>query len=367
MSITRSKQPTYDFSVPATSPRSGQKSEQPATVALSVVIPVYQAEQCLPALHARLTNVLSKITENYEIVLVEDCGRDNSWSVINNISRLDNKVHGFKLSRNFGQHAAITAGLAASRGDWVIVMDCDLQDPPEDIPKFIAKAKEGYDMVVSKRVQKKQSAWRVLCARAYFALLKLATQNRVNGHYGTFSVINRQVVDAYLKFTDHNRHYAMILLWLGFRRAEIDYEQDKRWAGASSYSPLALARHALQGLFFHTTILLHLSIYTGFAVSLCGLGLAGWFSYRYYIHSALPGWTSLTVLMLLLSGIILITLGITGLYIGQIFEQVKARPLFIFGERTQADTVSYANTLDSMHVPMSQELPGIIADSPVKY
>lgn len=296
---------------------------------LSVVVPVYNCEECLQLLYQRLKRTLIKITTSFEIVFVEDCGQDSSWEVISKIASQDKCVKGLQLSRNFGQHAAITAGLQESAGEWTVVMDCDLQDPPEEIVHLYAKAVQGYDVVYAKRRQKQQSIFRKLAAKSYFAILNIFNKSGITGEYGSFSIASRKVIDAYLEVKDRDRHYLFILFWLGFKSGDIEYEHVMRIAGRSSYSLMALLKHALNGIFFQTTILLRWIVYLGFGVACVGLILVAFFTYNYFIHSPYPGWTSLAVLILLIGGFSIISTGIAGLYIGRIFEQVKDRPLYV--------------------------------------
>ncbi len=325
------------FSPPVVSEQTrGQRSQQCAEIDFSVVIPVYGSVDSLPVLHQRLTAVLSSLTESYEIIFVEDCGPDRSWDVLVELAQDDEKVRAFKLSRNFGQHVAITAGLAQARGKWVIVMDCDLQDPPEEIPRLYEKALEGHEIVLAKRKQRQHSQFRLLGAKLYFAALNTFARAKFNGEYGSFSLISRKVVDAYLAFSERNRHYLLILFWLGFDVAEIEYQHGKLHAGSSSYSLARLIAHALQGIFFQTTILLRLIVFTGFGVSLFGVLWAVQITLTCILHSALPGWTSLAVLILVVGGMILMALGVVGLYVGEIFEQVKDRPLYVIAKEAKS-------------------------------
>lgn len=329
---------TLSFQVPAgdeqAQPSSVATQNEAAQVELTVVVPFYNSANTVAPMYERLTACLSKITPDYEIVCIEDCGKDDSWNRLLELAKKDSRVRVFKMSRNFGQHAAITAGLSVGRGRWTAVMDCDLQDPPEYIAKFYEKAQEGYDIVLGKRLERQHSVFRKVAASVYAAMLRFFAQPSFTGQYGSFSLLSRTVVDAYLKFSDRNRHYLLILLWLGFNRTDVDYQQAERVGSKSSYSLSRLIMHALQGVFFQTTVLLQLIVGLGFAASAAGLFIAAWQVYNYFVHSSLEGWTSLVVLILLMGGAILICLGIVGLYIGQIFEQVKERPLFVFARES---------------------------------
>lgn len=298
---------------------------------LSVVVPVYGCKTCLTALHARLSAVLSAVA-TYEIVFVDDHSPDDSWPLIVDLARNDTHVRGFLLSRNFGQHAAITAGLRKCQGNWAVVMDCDLQDPPEEIPKMLEAARSGFDVVFGRRIQKKHSFFRRIAARAFFRIVNFFNKSHLQGDYGSFSIVSRKVIDAFHQVNDQDRHYLFILNWLGFRSAEVQYEHGERHSGVSSYSLRSLIRHALSGIFFQTTILLRWIVYLGFWVSILGALLAAYFIYQYVAHAVVPGWTSLAVLILLIGGFIIASTGISGLYVGKIFEQVKNRPLYVVAE-----------------------------------
>ena len=301
-------------------------------VEISVVVPVYGCRDSLRALHERLTAALRPLTPSYEIVLVDDCDRQGSWEVMAELARRDRAVKAFRLSRNFGQHAAITAGLAQCSGRWAVVMDCDLQDPPELIGELYRAAQAGSDVVLARRRRKRHSLFRRVAARAYFRLLRVLSLARLDGEFGTFSIISRKVIDAFLRFHDQDRHYLFILNWLGFRTATIEYEHAERHSGGSSYTLSALVRHALGGLFFQTTVLLRWIVYFGFWLSCAGFLLALYYVYMYFAHSVYPGFTSIAVLILLIGGFIIMSTGVTGLYIGKVFDQVKGRPLYVIDE-----------------------------------
>lgn len=302
-------------------------------VELSVVVPVYGCADCLDVLHQRLTAALQSCVTSYEIVLVDDCARDGAWDVIRRLAGEDARVRGIRLSRNFGQHAAITAGLAECRGERAVVMDCDLQDPPEVIPPLLEKSLAGHDIVLARRRRKQHSLFRRIAAWLYFRTLGAISRRRFEGEFGAFSLITRPVIDAYLRFRDRDRHYLFILYWLGFDAVAIDYEHAPRHRGASSYSMRALLRHALEGLVFQTTTLLRWIVYLGFAVSSAGVLLAAYLVYVAFMYTPPPGWTSLAVLILVLGGFVIMSTGVTGLYIGRIFEQVKERPLYVIDKR----------------------------------
>lgn len=307
---------------------------QPARIELSVVVPVYNCAECLEALHARLRESLSNLAPAAEIVFVDDRSKDDSWPQLLRLAKVDSGVKALRLSRNFGQHAAITAGLAHCSGRWVVVMDCDLQDPPELIPDLLRKAQEGYDVVLARRAYRRQSLLRQLATAAYVWSRRVLLQTHIDSDYATLSILSRKVVEAFLAIRDKDRHYMLILDWLGFERAAIEFDQPQRYAGKSSYTIRRLVQLGLDGFFFQTTTLLRWIIYLGFAIALAGAALASYYIYSYFTVNPLPGFTTLAVLILLVGGFIIISTGVTGLYIGKIFTQVKDRPLFVVDERS---------------------------------
>lgn len=296
---------------------------------ISVVVPAYGCRDCLGTLCERLDSVLSALVPHYEIILVDDRSPDASWPIIEALSKQYRAVRGIRLSRNFGQQIAITAGLEASRGTYVVVMDCDLQDPPERIPDLYAEMLKGHDLVMAKRIERTHSPFRLAAAKTYYGLMHRLTGQAVDGQYGAFSMLSRKVVTAFLAFRERERHYILILSWLGFDRGTIEYAHTERHAGRSSYNFLKLAKHALNGMFFHTSVFLNWIVYAGLFFTAGSFGAGIYFIYRYFVSSSLPGWTSLVVAVLFSTGLILASVGAVGLYISRIFEMSKGRPLYV--------------------------------------
>lgn len=296
---------------------------------ISVVVAVYGCANCVRALHERLTVTLEGMAVTYEVIYVDDRSPDNAWDVLAELAAADPAVKLVKLSRNWGQHAAVTAGLAASTGRWVVVLDCDLQDPPEEIPRMYETALSGYDIVLTRRDERRQAWHRRVGARLYFRVRDVFLGTQMEAEYSMLSIISRKVVDAFLSMGDRSRQYMLILHWLGFRRTVLEIQHADRHEGRSSYTLRGLLRVAIDGMFFQTTVLLHWIVYAGFAIAAGGIALAIGLLISYFTTNPLPGWTSVAVLMLVLSGSILVALGVTALYVGRIFEQVKGRPLYV--------------------------------------
>ncbi len=303
-------------------------------VELSIVVPVYGCADCLVALYDRLTRSVGVITDRYELVFVDDRSLDDGWSVLQQLAAKDERIRAFRLSRNFGQDAAITAGLAQARGAWAVVMDCDLQEAPEEIPRLWATAGEGYALVRTVRRGWRHSAFRRWTSRAY---RRLTMETDVRPDHSNMSLLSRPVIDAFLRLRDRDREYMIALDWLGFESTAIEIEHHERHAGKSGYTLERLLRVALDGMFFRSTVLLRLVVLVGFLVALAGLVVAGFEVADYFLQpeKSVPGYTSLVVLLLVLAGVIIVSVGVVGLYVGRIFEQVKNRPLYLIAEAAE--------------------------------
>jgi glycosyltransferase involved in cell wall biosynthesis len=319
-------------------------------VELSVVVPVYACSGCLDALYERLTKSVSQITDSYEFVLVDDRSLDDGWSVLERLAGWDAHVRAFRLSRNFGQHAAITAGLSKARGDWVVVMDCDLQEAPEDIPRLWAAAQTGYDVVRTVRRGRHHPRLKRWASRVY---RRLTLDTDTPPDYSTLSLISRRVVDAFLRLRDKDREYMIALDWLGFDATTVEIDHAERHEGKSAYTLGRLIRVAMDGMFFRSTVLLRLVVLVGFVVALAGIVLAGFEIIDYFVEPdrTVPGYTSLAVLLLVLAGFIIFSVGVVGLYVGRIFEQVKDRPLFLIDAEAEGPDRQVAAPEDRERTP----------------
>lgn len=299
---------------------------------ISIVSPVYEAQNIVEELVLRVTNETKKITADFEIILVEDGSKDASWASIESIAEKNKHVKGIKLSRNFGQHFAITAGLKQATGDYVIVMDCDLQDDPVYIPMLYQKITEGYEIVYTQKKKREHSVLKNISARLFFSLFNYLIDNkssRTTGNVGAYSILSRKTVNAFLSFNDYRRHYLMVLRWLGFRYAVIDIIHQKRFEGKSSYNLKKLWAHALDGITSQSDKLLRLTVTIGFILSFIAFCFALSIIIRYFFKPFQPGWASLAVLISFVGGLVITSVGICGIYIGKTFEQTKNRPMFI--------------------------------------
>lgn len=234
---------------------------------ISVVIPVYGCREALPELYQRLTNVLTKLVSNYEIILVNDGCPQNSWEVIERLCKEDSHVVGLELSRNFGQLQATAAGVDYSTGDWVVVMDCDLQDRPEEIPRLYAKAKEGYDVVFARRKERRDSKFKVFVSDCFYKVYSFATGQPYDGSICNFSISNRNVIDNYCKMREWHRGFVMYIQWMGFREAVLDVEHQERFAGESGYNFKKRMKMAMDLLTSQSDKLLQLTVKSGLLIS----------------------------------------------------------------------------------------------------
>lgn len=296
---------------------------------ISVVIPVYGCREALPELHQRLTDTVTQLTSDYEIVLVNDNCPQNSWEVIEELCQKDEHVVGIELSRNFGQMKAILAGIDYSTGDWVVVMDCDLQDRPEEILRLYEKAQEGYDVVFARRKKRKDKPLKVFLAKAFYKVYEFATNGNYDGAICNFSIVKRNVMDNYCRMREEHRAYVMYLKWLGFRQAVIDVEHNERYAGESGYTLKKRINLAIELLTSQSDNILRFFVGFGFFTSIISfIALIALVIYHYCAEVSV-GWTSLIATIVLVGGILVMVIGVVGIYVGNIFMQTKDRPLYV--------------------------------------
>lgn len=300
---------------------------------ISVVIPVYGCKAALPELHRRLCESLEKIVESFEIVLVDDCCPQNSWEEIEKLCAKDERVVGIHLSRNFGQIRAITAGLDNCKGDWVVVMDCDLQDRPEAIPELYAKAQEGYDVVFARREGRKDSFITKLLSKTFYKVYDYFTNGNFDSSICNFSISKRKVINSYCQMREQNRAYTMFIRWLGFKQIAIDLQADERFEGESSYNFKRKMKMAFEIITSQSNKPLMFSVKAGFIIALIALLYIIYLVCRNLIlGDVLLGWTSLIASVYLMGGIILCAIGVVGIYVGNIFNEAKNRPLYVISE-----------------------------------
>jgi len=302
---------------------------------ISVVSPVYRAEACFVELCNRLKSTIGSITEDFEIILVDDRSPDNSWAAIQNESRKDSRVRGIRLSRNFGQHRAITAGLDTADGDWVVVMDCDLQDPPEGIAQLYAKAREGYEIVVAQFEQRAEAGLRQKVSQIFWAGLSWLAGIPFDYRVGNFRIMSRRVVTSFRGYREQLRLLGGITALMGFTTASVPLKRDRRFAGDSSYTLKKLFAISVDVIAAYS--LKPLRILAKFGLWVSGLSfLVGITLFLFGIRGVIdvPGWVSVMVSLYLLGGFIIANLGVVGYYIGKTFDETKRRPLYLIENTT---------------------------------
>lgn len=302
---------------------------------LSVVIPVYKAENSLEELYQRLKGALESISPDFEIVLVEDCGGDRSWQIIEKLAENDSRVRGIQFSRNFGQHYGITAGLDNCHGDWVVVMDCDLQDRPEEIPRLYAKAQEGYDIVLARRGARRDPPLKRMASWLFYKLFSYLADIDYDGDSGNFRIMSRKVVVNFCRMGEQLRFFGGLVQWMGFPTSSIDVEHAERFEGKSTYTFSKLWKLAAETIIAYSDKPLRLAVRLGFLMAFFSFCYGAYILGHALIYgSAIPGWNSLIVSLYFIGGIIITILGIIGIYLGKTFDESKKRPLYIIRKVT---------------------------------
>ncbi len=297
---------------------------------LSVVIPVYNELEVLPEFHARITRVLDGLVLDSEIIYVNDGSGDDSLSLLSEFYEQDTRVAIVDLSRNFGKEIAMTAGLHKAEGDAVVVIDADLQDPPELIPQLIDEWQKGYDVVYAKRARREgESAFKKLTAHLFYRLMRSIGQIKIPEDTGDYRLLSRRAVDALNSLNEHHRFMKGLFTWIGYRQKAVLYDRDPRHAGESKWKYWHLWNFAIEGITSYSSAPLKLASYLGLLTAL------GAFSYGIFIvvrtllyGDPVQGYPSMIVIILFLGGVQLISIGILGEYVGRIFTETKRRPLY---------------------------------------
>jgi glycosyltransferase involved in cell wall biosynthesis len=304
---------------------------------LSIVSPVYLAEKIVPELVRQIEITVSKITPDYEIILVEDGSPDNSWAAIKQVCQTNKKVKGIKLSRNFGQHYAITAGLDSVRGEWVVVMDCDLQDRPEEIINLYNNVQHGYEIAVARRSNRQDPFLKRLYSKLFYRTLGYLTGSKQDETIANFGIYNKKVIDEIKRMREKIRYFPTMVQWVGFKTIKVDVEHASRNEGKSSYDFNRMLNLALDIILAFSDKPLRLTIKLGIGVSLIALIMIVSVLIKWLTGSIIIlGYTSLIISIWFLSGCLLTTLGIVGLYMGKTFEGIKNRPLYIVEQKENA-------------------------------
>jgi len=301
---------------------------------ISIVVPVYGSDNTLVPLYERVAAAASQIPASFELIFVDDRGPGKPWEIISGMAKKDPRVIGLKLSRNFGQHSAIVAGVDISRGNWLVIIDCDLQDRPEEIPRLWAKAQEGFDVVFGRRVERQDHFFKRQSSRLFHFFFGYMTDQKSDAAQANFGIYSRKVVNAVKTLSEQPRVFPMLVRWAGFKTATIDIVHSKRIEGKSSYTLYRQLSFAADTIISYSNKPLKLCVYFGFFMAFAALGFGLWLFIRYFLYDYTPaGWTSVMVSLYFLSGVLLFGMGILGIYIGRVFNQVKGRPLYVVDER----------------------------------
>ena len=308
------------------------------SVELSIVTPEYHGELMVSELVSRIKKSVSSITENFEIILVNDASPDNTWDEIKKACNEDTRVKGINLSRNFGQHFAISAGLKYAKGNWIVVMDCDLQDQPEEIPNLYTKAKEGYDIVYAQRTIRRDGFFKRLSSHLFHKIFDWLSGTKTDETIANFGIYHSKVINEYNKMPEAARAFGSLIKYLGFRQTAITVSHAERAEGKSSYTLHKLLKLSFDVIIANSNKPLIMAVKLGFIISVLSFLLA---VYNIIAHLVgiiqVAGFTTTVFSIWFVGGIILFVLGILGLYIGKIFDQVKGRPLFVIQDKINFD------------------------------
>ena len=306
---------------------------------ISVVIPCYNEELGLSELHRRLSRVFDNVDRSYEVVLVNDGSKDRTWQKILELSASDPHVVGVNLSRNHGHQLALTGGLTVCRGSLILILDADLQDPPELLPEMLSVMEQtGSDVVYGQRRSRSgETRFKLLTAHWFYRLINSLTDIPIPGDTGDFRLMTRRVLEVFNRMPERHRFTRGMISWIGFRQTAISYDRDPRFAGETKYPLRKMVRFAIDGITAFSTKPLQLASYCGFAMALLSLCL-GLFSLAAWLRgSTIVGWTSLMAVITTMGSVQFLVLGVFGEYLGRIYEQVKGRPLFVIDDVVRHD------------------------------
>ncbi|TVX95487.1 glycosyltransferase family 2 protein [Cohnella terricola] len=318
---------------------------------LSVVVPMYNEEEVIEVTYRRLKAVLDKLGETYEIVFVNDGSRDKTSDIVRSFCEADRNVKLVEFARNFGHQIAVTAGMDHSSGRTVVLIDADLQDPPELIADMVAKWREGYDVVYGKRIERKGESWfKKTTAAMFYRLLRSMTSVNIPVDTGDFRLMDRKVCDALTSMRERSRFIRGMVSWVGFKQTSVDYVRDERFAGETKYPLRKMIRLSLDAMTSFSTKPLKIAGILGFILSAVGFVYLFVVLYqRLFTDTTTQGWTSMIAISLLFHGITLSLLGVLGEYIGRIYEEAKGRPLYLVSE-----AVNFSEEKEASREPVVQ-------------
>lgn len=302
----------------------------------SFVIPVFNEEPGIPALVERLLQVMGKIAEPCEVIFVNDGSRDRSGELLDLVHEKDSRFKVVHLSRNFGHQVAITAGLEFAAGDTVTMIDADLQDPPEVALEFLAKWRQGYEVVYGVRSDREgETAFKLLTAQIFYRFFRSINSFEMPVDAGDFRLLDRKVVDALLSLPERSRYLRGLVSWVGYNQIGISYRREKRFSGTTNYTLAKMLRLAIDGVTSFSLMPLRIATTLGILVSTCSFVAILYAGYlKFFTERTVQGWTSLILVTLFLGGVQLFALGIIGEYVGRVLEEARGRPLYFVGKLT---------------------------------
>jgi dolichol-phosphate mannosyltransferase len=310
---------------------------------LSVVVPVFNEEGNLPELHRRLAAVLPGVSDSWEVVFVDDGSRDRSWELIRGLAAADPHVRGVRFSRNFGHQMAFAAGLDHARGDAVVIMDADLQDPPELIPELVARWREGNEVVYAVRTHREgETLFKKLTASLFYRLLRSITQVAIPIDTGDFRLMGRRALEAFRRLPERHRFTRGLVAWVGFPQVGVPYTRAARHVGETSYPLRKMLRFAIDAITSFSHVPLQLATWLGFITSLFAFAYIVVVVVLKFVGISWPGYTSLMAAILFLGGVQLVMIGLLGEYLGRVYDEVKGRPLYLVQDTVGTDPAHIA-------------------------
>ena len=301
---------------------------------ITFVIAAYNEQAALPLMHSRLAAVMASLAAESQVLYVDDGSRDGTWDVLQDIAARDPRVSLLRLARNFGKELALTAGLDHVDTDAAVVLDADGQDPPELVPQFVAKWREGYDVVYGKRSRREGETWlKRATASAFYRVMTRLSDTSIPRDTGDFRLISRRVLDALKQMRERQRFMKGLFAWVGFPQVALEYEREPRVAGGSKFNYWRLWNLALEGITSFSTVPLRLATYVGVFTALVAFVWGMWIITRTVLWGdPVQGWPSLMTVVLFLGGLQLVALGIVGEYLGRLYVEAKQRPLYLVGD-----------------------------------
>lgn len=331
--------------------------DQVDAMLLSIVLPVFNEQDVLPVLFRSLPTVLERVGCDYELIFVDDGSRDATRQILNQYAAIDSRVKILGFSRNFGQQAAITAGLDFAKGDAVVVMDADMQDPPELLETMMREYEKGYDVVSTQRIARDgESLFKKATANAFYKFMQKAVDERLPPQCGDFRLFSRGAVDAIRGFREQHRFMRGLVAWLGLKETIVQFHRPPRAAGETKYPAWKLVKLAWTAISSFSAMPLRLCLTVGLVLTGVGLVYSAYAIYAaLFVSTTAPGWSSLVCIQLLFNGATLTAVGLVGDYVGRVYDESKQRPLYVLGDSVNVESAGYNPRMVWIHPPARSE------------